>query len=74
MIFRGSITKLQTASDYPGLLQHLVRRGIEVLHRMFCIITIKNYTLEENTYRKKDRELLRMANIGSMGDIQNCSR
>ena len=31
----------------------------------------KNRTPEENTRREKIRELLQMANIGSMDDIQN---
>lgn len=31
----------------------------------------KNRTLEENARREKIRELLQMANIGSMNDIQN---
>ena len=31
----------------------------------------KNHTLEENARREKIRELLQMANIGSMDDIQN---
>ena len=31
----------------------------------------KNRTPEENARREKNRELLQMANIGSMDDIQN---
>ena len=31
----------------------------------------KNHTPEENARREKIRELLQMANIGSMNDIQN---
>ena len=31
----------------------------------------KNHTPEENARREKIRELLQMANIGSMDDIQN---
>ena len=31
----------------------------------------KNRTPEENAHREKIRELLQMANIGSMDDIQN---
>ena len=34
-------------------------------------MTIKNRTPEENARREKIRELLQMANIGSMDDIQN---
>ena len=44
---------------------------IEAPHRRLYKWQGKNRTPEENARREKIRELLQMANIGSMDDIQN---